>query len=484
MAQPSIQSVFDPIAPVNKKKRDREKAQEEIFDEEEDDHEEMEEEDNEVFVSAKRFDDGQLEITTTKQAFLFDKRAADYVESKNMLRNLNLNAKGYICSGQTPLHLVVAEEFCKTDDEVKAQYPEHFKANPHDRIVVMHLDDNKLNFNIDNLERGPQMLNLYMQMRQPRPHGNKFVGLISVGKKLEVTKTVPTVEEAKHAMDILKIQKLPLYFREFIFKHSMHKPAAFAEHYTSVETLLARAPEYAKAARKPQKPRVSKNRYEAFRTLDEASKALTDDQIIMAILKTKDVAPFDEVLDCIVRYTGSLKKVQYVFLMEYACYVQHMEKTRPAMSTNGKYLQIKLADGLNYIHNVVLGRPLGQKARDDLEGGHGWGKSLDNRKRTLAAQTKSVNLSERGGSDDKSVPGVVGVKKTKYGTFEAQIHSFFERANTVYLGTYKTAEEASGVYQFALANKPALVEACKDLENRNAELRARCVAKRVEIPNA
>ena len=77
MAQPSIQSVFDPIAPVNKKKRDREKAQEEIFDEEEDDHEEMEEEDNEVFVSAKRFDDGQLEITTTKQAFLFDKRAAD-----------------------------------------------------------------------------------------------------------------------------------------------------------------------------------------------------------------------------------------------------------------------------------------------------------------------------------------------------------------------------------------------------------------------
>ena len=69
--------------------------------------------------------------------------------------------------------------------------------------------------------------------------------------------------------------------------------------------------------------------------------------------------------------------------------------------------------------------------------------------------------------------------KTKYGTFVAQINSFFERGKTVNLGSYKTAEEASGVYQFALANKPALVEACKDLKNRNAEVRARCVAKRV-----
>ena len=156
-----------------------------------------------------------------------------------------------------------------------------------------------------------------------------------------------------------------------------------------------------------------------------------------------------------------------------------MEKTRPMMNTSGKYLLIKCADGLNYIHTVVLGRPLGQKARDGLEGGHGWGKTLDNRKRTLVPQTKSVNLSYRGGSDDKSVPGVVGVYRLKNGTFKAQIGSFFERADKVNLGSYETAEEASAVREFAVANKKALVEACKDLENRAAEVRARCVAKRV-----
>lgn len=483
MAQPSIQSFFDPIAPVNKKKRDREEAQEEIFDEEEDDDEEMEEEDNEVFVSAKRLDDGQFEITTNERTIMIDKRTADYVESKNMLRNLKLDAMGYICSGQTPLHRIVGDQFCKKDDEVKAQYPEHFKANPHDTIVVMHLDDNKLNFNIDNLERGPQVLNKYMQMRQPQPcSGDKFQGFVSVGKKLEATKTVATVEEAKHAMDILKIQKLPLEFRDFIFKHSMHKPVAYAEHYTNVETLLARAPIYAKAPRKPQKPRVSKNIYEVFRTEEEAYKNLDPEhtRIVKGILDTPGVVPFDGQLDAVIRYTGSSgQKVQHVFLFEYACYKEHLEQNRPMIATSGKYLQIKCANGLNFLHNVVLGRPIGQKGRDGLEGGHGWGKTLDNRKRTLAAQTKSVNMSERGGSDDKSVPGVVGVTLLKNGTFRADIGSFFERAKNVNLGMYATMEEASAVYQFALANKPALVEACKDLENRNAELRARCLAKRV-----
>jgi hypothetical protein len=273
---------------------------------------------------------------------------------------------------------------------------------------------------------------------------------------------------------------LPEYFRQFIFEHSMHKPADYAEHYGSVETLLARASKYAKTARKPPKPRVSKNKYEVFQTLDEARKKLTDEQmkIITAILDTTGVVPFDAAIDCIVLYIGSAGK-QLIQLMEYACYKKHLETTKPRMGTKGKYLQVKLADGSNYMHNVVLGRPLGQKARDGLEGGHGSGKTLDNRKRILAPQTKSVNLSDRGKTDNKSVPGIVGVTRLKNGTFQSQTRSFFERMDTVYLGTYATVDEASAVYQFAVANKEALVALCKDMENRNAEVRKRCVAKQL-----
>ncbi len=83
-----------------------------IFGEDSDEEDEEEDEDdNEVFVSATRLDDGQLEITTNKRTILIDKRIADFVESKNKLRNLKLN-EGYICSGYTSLHQLVADKFC------------------------------------------------------------------------------------------------------------------------------------------------------------------------------------------------------------------------------------------------------------------------------------------------------------------------------------------------------------------------------------
>ena len=426
--------------------------------------------------SWKRLDDGQLQIVTDRRTILTDKQTADHLETKNVLRNLKLDAYGYIRSGYTPLHLVIGDAFCETDSEVRAKYAEHFEIHLTDTTVVMHLDDDKLNFTIDNLVRGPQMLNKYMQQSQPRRQGAKFQGVVTVGKKVEVTKTLDSVDEVKHAMDILKIQMLPEYFRQFIFEHSMHKPAYYAEHYGSVEALLARASNYVKKFQKPTKPQVSKNTYEVFRTLDEARKKLSGEQmkIITAIQDTTGVVPFDAAIDCIVLYTGSKGK-QHIHLLEYACYKKHLEPTKPATSTKGKYLQVKLTNGMNLMHNVVLGRPLGQKARDGLEGGHGWGKTLDNRKRTLVPETKLANLSGRGQAGDKSVPGVVGVTRRKNGTFEAAIRSFFDRAGKVYLGTYATVGEASAVYQFAVANKKALVALCKGMENRNAEVCKRCV---------
>jgi len=425
-------------------------------------------------------DDGRFEITRNTHKLIIYQDAVQCVQSSNKLRNLQIDGKGYICSGYTPLHRIVGDAFCLTDKQVRAQYPEHFKAHPNDRTVIMHLDNDNLNFNIDNLERGPQMLNNYMKMRQPKKNGNGYVGIVKVNKKLEVTKTVATLEEAKHAMDILKMQKMLPELRSFILKHAMHKPAAYAEHYTSVETLLARAPMYVKEARKPQKPRESKNTYVPFRTLDEARKALTAEQmqIIDEILALPNVVPFDAALDVVLLYIGSFGK-QIVQLMEYLCYVEHLEKTRPMMQHTDGYISISIGNSLHYIHNVVLGRKLNQSMVDGKQGGHGWGKTLDNRKRVLKPQDVNENMSERGQADAKSVPGVVGVIKLKNGKFGAQIQSFFQRNDTVNLGTFETVEEASAAYQFAHTNKAQLVETCKDLENRNAELRMRCIAKRV-----
>lgn len=430
--------------------------------------------DTEKIVSFCSVGDGELEITTNKRKILIFKDAAGYLQSINKLRNLKINGRGYICSGQAALHQLVGDKFCKTDAQVREQYPEHFKAYPNDITVIMHLDNDKLNFNIANLKRGPQVLNFYMKMSQPVKSGNGFYGFVTVNKKQENTKTVATAEEAKHTIDILKMQMILPEFRPFIFKYAMHKPAEYLEHYASVETLLARAPMYTKKAYKPQKPRESKNKYQPFRTLEEARKALTAEQMetINSILATPSVAPFDVDLDAVILYTGAYGK-QLVFLLEYLCFVEHMETTKPRMCTNSSgYLRIKLADGLHSVHNVFLGRPLHHSAIDGLRGGHGWGKVLDNRKRVLSAQTVGENNSQRGHADAKSVPGVVGVTKLKNGTFQAQIQSFFARNDTVYLGVFETAAEASAAYQFAYTNKAQLVKTCMD--DPPAEVRARC----------
>jgi len=219
--------------------------------------------------------------------------------------------------------------------------------------------------------------------------------------------------------------------------------------------------------------------YAVYRTLDEARKALPPNlmKIITTMLDTPGVPPFDETLDAVVFYTGAKAK-QIVFLLENECFEKYLKPTKPKMNVTTKgYLSIMFGKKLRSLHLVVMERGIGQKERDGLEGGHGWGKTLDNRKRVLKPQTKGENLSQRGGCTDKSVPGVVGVYLRKNGTFQAQIGSFFERADAISLGDYATVEEASAVRQFAEANKAALVEACKDLADRNAELRTRCIKK-------
>jgi len=443
----------------------------------------MEDQDDapEAYVSHERLDDGRLEITTNKRIIVGEKDAADELASMKKLRNFKFDEAGYLCSGQTPLHRVIGDKFCETDKQVRERFPEHFAANPHDRTVIMHLDNDKGNFNITNLLRGTQMLNLYMKISQPQPNNKKYCGSVQVAGKQEYTKSVPTMEEAKHATDILKIQMMPVYFRDLIFQYAMHKPADFAKHYTSLETLLARAPVYTKEARKPRKAQASKNTYVAYKTLDEAREALPPNlmKIITTMLDTPGVPPFDETLDAVVFYKGSLGK-QIVFLLENACFENYLKPTMSKMCVNPNgYLLITRDKKLRLLHLVVMERDIGQKERDGLEGGHGWAKALDNRKRVLTPQTKGENLSQRGGFSDKSVPGVVGVTLRKNGRFDAQIGSFFERADTINLGSYTTVEEASAVRQFAEANKAALVEACKDLADRNAELRKRCIDKRI-----
>ena len=63
-----------------------------------------------------------------------------------------------------------------SDDEAKKTWELHYVDHPDDRLVVGHLDDNRLNFNIRNLQKIPTMLNMYSNKSYPNRSKSKKVG--------------------------------------------------------------------------------------------------------------------------------------------------------------------------------------------------------------------------------------------------------------------------------------------------------------------
>ena len=419
--------------------------------------------------------DGCVTFCTGTREVTIDAVTASHLRNNNLLRNLKIIDKGYLRSGFTVLHRVVGLHFCESRDKVKERFPEHFASNPNDTTVIMHLDNDKMNCCRNNLMHGPQTLNLLMKKSHPRRlKSGKFGGAVQVGGKTTHTKSLISVEETKHATDILKLQMIHPEFREIIFKYAMHKPSGFLQYYVSVDTLLARAIFYKKELRKPQKLRVSRNTYGAFQTLEAAASMLTVEEmkVINGIFQKEGAKPFDAKIDAVILYVGAQQK-RIVTLLEYDFYREHLHLAKPVMHVNTSgYIQIRLGNRSHQLHNVVLGRNIGQKSIDGLEGGHGYGKQLDNRKRCLRAQTPIENASERG---DKATAGVF---ENKFGSFDVTICNFWPGIQA-YLGRFTTATEASAVYWFARENKAALVEKLETTlhSKRKVELRKLCKAQ-------
>ena len=437
----------------------------------------------ETLVSVELCNDGSAKVMSTRRTVVIQKQTVELLTGYSFL-GWKIHEHGYLCHHFTPLHRVVGDAVM-TDEAARKSWGMHFSEHPDDRIVVAHLDNNRLNCNAENLQKIPAQLNNYQKLRQPRVYssregkGDKFRGLVSLHKRTVSTKQLHTSDEAKHAMDILKLSFSPAYFRDYIFKHGLHKPAGYMEHYCDVETLLARAFVYTKAPRKKPDARQSKNKFVAYRSLEAAREAVVPELFttIEALLATPGIAPFDPEIHAVMFYTGGLGK-QLVCLLDYAFFEMHLEATAPSLTMNNGYLKVLLSDGPNFLHNVVLGRRLGQRNKDGLCGGHGIGKTLDNRLCSLKTQTNSQNNSERGNFLKHTAPGVTGVYLVgkKYISRIALC-----RGCVVHLGCFETAELASAVYEFASANKHRIVKACTDKSNRMRGSYARSCCKERRI---
>ena len=116
-------------------------------------------------------------------------------------------------------------------------------------------------------------------------------------------------------------------------------------------------------------------------------------------------------------------------------------KRKWKLSTTGYAVRIRTVEGQRFnehMHRLVINAP------DGLYVDHINGNPLDNRKDNLRLATHAQNTRNRKVSINKQVP-YKGVRKS-HNRFSAQIHG---DGKWVYLGNFKTAEEAAIAYNNA-----------------------------------
>jgi|688.fasta_scaffold01415_42 hypothetical protein len=392
-----------------------------------------------------------------------------------------LTTGGYVAWNFQPIHRILGDTL--SDDEARERWTVRFAENPHDTLVVGHLDNNPLNFNIENLEKIPQSVNLLSKKSKPLKRPGKFWGVLGYNNKRVTTKSVDTEAEALFAIDVTKIKIVPPDVRQYLLEHAMWRPLGYEKRYSSVEKMLSYAKMYEPRERKKPAKRESKNTYFAYRDLDAAMEALpaAHAATIKQLFAMTGIVPFDAAIDAIVFYVGYFG-LQLVFVINYDFYAKHMMLSKPRMKiTKSGYLEIDFAGKLSFLHLKVMGRDVGQSQKDGLCGGHGAGKVLDNRARVLKPLTPGENCSDKGNVLLQSAPGVPGVSWHKaLGKWEARIGSLLKRADCIFLGYDDNQAVAASWYAFANANKKEFKTICAtlpDVKTRNNYVRACCGAQ-------
>ena len=372
---------------------------------------------------------------------------------------ITLDKDDYLVRGHTPLHKIVMDSFPEKRKEAETKWAEHIKnGNP---LCIMHMDDNSMNFNIENLVWGPRNLNKMQIKSFPMEKRNgTWRASLTVNGKRETIKTMPTEDESKHQIDINKIRRAPEDFRDYLFEHAMHRPEAFEEYYTDIPTLLSREILVKKQSRKKN---GSKSVYNTFSTLDDFYSSGISDKlknVIRDIFLAVNITPFDPSLDCVVYFQGSMGK-EIVFLIMRECYERLILPHKYGLSiTKGGYLSLPVPKPSRSLHVAIMDR---HNANDELVVRHGPGGPLDNRKRTLRVGTPSENMGDIGIENQTSqYLGVNYQRGHKTKPWYARIS--LKNGEAIHLGYFETEDEAGRISMFAQDHRAYLKKATKEME--------------------
>ena len=418
---------------------------------------------------------GSKLMAVNNQVLVIGKKTVDALQSRygNLFDRLcSLYGKYPRINRGNHLHQQVMSCYPADKSAAVEKWANYFRENPQDKMVIIHLNSNSLDFNIENLMWGPERLVQCLLKSDAQPHGNNFRGQVRVNGMASQTKTCTTREEALHHVDILKLTSpnMPKDFLETVFLYGMNRPAGFEQFYDRLETLMDRAtlPKYQKITSKQhtgkRKGRSAQymvfNSTQAFLQDDRTPEELRDIILGNRTLGRPRCEPFSEEQDCIVLYVGAKgKKIAFVLEQKDLSILDPNRSLRA--KTNG---HVHFASGdQEYLHHLIMGYADGKQVS------HGPGKALDNRRRTMSHASQSEINSNRGNPTSKYF-GVYWNKKLL--KWEGRLF-IFEDKDKMYLGRYSEEAEAGTVVDFVRKNEAEfrLLTAGMTKKDRNAYIR-------------
>jgi hypothetical protein len=353
-----------------------------------------------------------------------------------------------------------------------------FTGTIEDLTAVSHLDDNSINNNVSNLLNLPSAWNHNLKKPKAakvakRSGEQKYYQQVVIGGSIPYN-TVSTQDpnEALFQYDMLKVKhclkhmliKFPSseaecgdLARQVLFDHGLIRPEQFVRQgrYKDIPTLLSFYEYYESLRGSSHRKGKTHVKLDRFRLLN-----LNDPDVTQAIhdsLNFPGNLPFDRLLHVVFEYVGKKVKHQRICNRDfYESVVKHY--TGPVYQDADGYLDFTK---LGKLHNLALGRKIGDHAKDKLQGilgfiliigCHGVGGKLDNRvtkksdgkldRRTLTLGSASTNAShivrKKAGSHS-NYPGV-----SKQGN-KWRVDWRYENWS-YYLGNFDTELEAANAY--------------------------------------
>lgn len=227
------------------------------------------------------------------------------------------------------------------------------------------MNDNSYDFNVENLQWNTHAINLLLKLSKGSPNGKNYQCCTNINGKSENTSSCPTIIEARHSCDILKINNVERIHQELVFNNGMNFK------YPSLQVLLSRTHLY------KSKPGHKGKTFKSSGIISLLDWKLADIGLKKAEEDSK--APFDSKLDVLVNYVGKKGKgITFMFVMELSCYNKHLLNQQVSLVITNRGCVVITKEGFNNgIHRLVLDLKTGDKAKlgwhkvDGLDGKRG-----------------------------------------------------------------------------------------------------------------